>query len=74
MNAHISPPTQRDRAQVRDAALEREIEAIRKRMMKAGTTDEESRTACVELAVLIRRRSTEQLLKLEFERWMRPAA
>jgi hypothetical protein len=57
----------------RAADLEAQIDAIRQRMTK-GSTDEESRAACVELAVLLRRRmrnlSTHQLLKMEFERWM----
>lgn len=74
MNARISPTTQRDRAQERDAALEREIEAAWNRVERKSATDRESQDALTEVAILIRRRSGTQVMKLEFERRMRERA
>lgn len=51
----------------RDAALEMEIDAAYERMIKAPT-DHGSREAFTEMAVLIRRRSPAQVLRMELER------
>lgn len=57
-----------ERAQERDARLEAEIDAACKRATDKNTTDRESHEALTEIAVLMRRRSTTQALKLEFQR------
>lgn len=56
-----------DRGLQADAALEAEIDAAWNRM-KHAPTDGESQDALTEAAVLMRRRSDTQWMKLEFER------
>lgn len=71
MNARIDPYTNLpDRGLERDAALEAKIDAAFK-SMKRAPTDIESKSWWTEIAVLMRRRSMTQLLKLELERRMR---
>lgn len=54
----------------RDAALELEIDAAHEKI-RTAPNEAESRDWLTQLAVLIRRRSQTQLLKLELERRMR---
>ena len=63
-----------ERAQERADRLEADIRAACKRALNGKASDRETEDACTEVAVLIRRRSTTQLLKLEFERQARGGA
>lgn len=68
MSAVISTYTGRpDPGLTADAELEAEINASWDRMKRA-TTDRESQDALTEVAVLMRRRSDTQWMKLEFTR------
>jgi hypothetical protein len=50
-----------------DAALEDLIDLAYARMVKPGATQEESSAAWTDMAVLIRRRSHTQVMKMELE-------
>jgi hypothetical protein len=54
----------------RDARLEIEIDAAWNRVKSKTSTDRESQDALTEVAVLMRRRSDTQWMKLEFQRRM----
>jgi hypothetical protein len=69
MSAVIDQYTgQPDAGLQRDAALEVEIDAAWNRVKSKTSTDRESQDALTEVAVLMRRRSDTQWMKLEFHR------
>lgn len=57
----------RDRGLSADAALEAEIDVALARMCDPAASEETSREAWTEMAVLIGRRSQTQILKMEIE-------
>lgn len=65
MSARLKPEDREARV---DDALEGLIDAAYARMVKSGATEGESRDAWTEMAVLIRRRSPTQIMRMELER------
>ncbi len=62
MNANLDT----SRQAARDEQLEREINAACQRMVN-GKTEEEKRAGWTDMSVLIRRRSSTQIIKMELE-------
>lgn len=64
MNARLKPEDREARV---DVALENLIDEAYQRMVKPGATPEESSIAWTDMAVLIRRRSQSQVMRMEIE-------
>lgn len=64
MSATLAPK------EIRDAQLEAEIDAAYDRML-TGKTDDLKHAAFTEMAVLVRRRSPDQVMKLELQMRLR---
>jgi hypothetical protein len=64
MSARMKPE---DRGARVDSALEELIEAAYQRMVKPGATPDESNAAWTDMAVMIRRRSLDQVMRMEIE-------
>lgn len=75
MNARIDQANQPDPGLERDARLEKQIDAAYARMVDPKASLQESNAAWTEMAVLIGRRSQNQIMRMEFEmRLLRKAA